>query len=290
MKTKDITDIEIEDAKKVLENFVVNPVTRDSAIESGIFAIANQSSMWETPSKIVYALREASHPRDPNARLKYSTWDVYHNEGKVNEIARQNGWRFHHERRFEDLIKRFANHSKEFWEDIILADSDSRLKLFKDERTRINYMNYKTFSFWHLCLGGTNLLPIDIHIARQLARVYGFDIDESFYTSVKRKPRNISLSQEIQLDLFQEGKRTYKTKRQNVARTLSPRKYLEIESKAIQYFSQDERFLKDGKLNAALVASVLWWRGANRGERDQSCIFGQGSSWILPYGNLREHN
>ena len=40
----------------------------------------------------------------------------------------------------------------------------------------------------------------------------------------------------------------------------------------------------------ALVTALLWWRGAGRGEQDQTFMFenGSGGSWMLPFSSKEE--
>ena len=64
----------------------------------------------------------------------------------------------------------------------------------------------------------------------------------------------------------------------------SPEKedYLRIEQEAYRLFLQDKRFLlPNGKVDVALVDTVLWWNGANRGNLYQYNLFNIGST--LPY-------
>jgi hypothetical protein len=261
---ENISDREIAQAKDVLHYFVVSELTKESALEAGIFAILNQASRWERPSAIIYKLREASHPGDKNARNKFSTLDVLADKDKVQQIAKNNGWRFYHERRLDPIIEHFSGLNHDWWVNTANADSKYRDGIVKS----IKYLNLKTFSFWHLCIGGTNLLPIDIHVRRQLKEL-GLKIDGK-YIEYRARPG--------------DG--------QFVVDEPSPTLYKKIEEMALGLFGEDERFLKEGKVDLGLVASVLWWRGANRGGQYQANLFNDcvGSAWQLPYGKGNSHS
>ena len=76
-------------------------------------------------------------------------------------------------------------------------------------------------------------------------------------------------------------KRTLNSKRK-VRITPNKKDYLRIEQESYNLFLQDERFLMpDGKIDMALVDTVLWWKGANRGDSYQFNLFNYGST--LPY-------
>ena len=71
---------------------------------------------------------------------------------------------------------------------------------------------------------------------------------------------------------------------QNVRGTPDKKAYLKLEAESRALFSKDERFLSNGRVDMALVDSVLWWKGANRGDPQQTYFFGNGTrAWMLPY-------
>jgi len=259
----EIKDKEIEEAKKVLSNHIVKRDSPESFLESLIFCIASQATPWERASAIVYHLRDESYPGQKDARFKFSSLEIVSNPEKVEEIAKNNEWRFHHQKRFSPAIEFYRNIGnlpveklKMYFKEIKNADSDYR----EDVVGKIKYVSRKTFSFWHLCLGGKNLLPLDVHIRRQLSEL-GVEMNSDYYTLKRRK-----------------------TDGQRVVRELDKKEYLRIESKALELFSQDKRF-KNGndKVDVSFVSSLLWWRGARR-ENCQMNLFGDMHEIILPYG------
>lgn len=252
----DISNSEIESAKRVLEDHVVNPLNREGALESLLFCISSQMMTWERASKFIYALRGASK-RDEN---EYASWDVLTDKDKVNEIAHSSGLRFAYANRFDPSIDFFKNMNGEWWKGVLEANEESR----EDYCAQIKHIGRKTFSFYHVCLGGTDLIALDVHILRKLATRLGVNMDEFYY---KTKP---------------PGENGHQRRRS----TPPKREYLRLENTAREIFSQDERFLKqNGEVDAALVDALLWWDGANR-TGHQGYLFG-GETSKLPYAKLR---
>jgi len=247
MKTKDISDFEIEEARKVLRDHTVDPLNREGAFESLLYCIASQALPWERASDFVYALRNGSGG-------KYASWNRSTNSLFVNQIAEEMNLRFSRDKRFDPSIDYFKNKEGEWWEGIRDADSETR-KFYFDA---LKWVGYKTFSFWHLCLGGTNLMALDVHVLRGLSELEVL-MDKFYYVP---KPR-------------MKGE-------QEVRRTPSKGEYIRIENDARKIFSEDERFLIEGEVNMALVDSLLWWRGAKRGKSGQLSLFGRDTGH-LPY-------
>jgi len=250
---KEITDSEIENAKKVLGDHLVIPLNKEGALESLLFCIASQATRWEISSQIIYSLRKQSHG-DENV---YASWESLTDKDFVNNVAAQERWRFAYNRRFDSAIDYFGNKQGAWWENIINSDTKSREYFCK----KIKWLSRKTFSFWHICLGGRNLLALDVYVLRGLNNL-GIDMNQYFFTPKSRS---------------EEG--------QKVRKTPTKKEYLRIENNARGLFLKDERFLSEnGIIDMALVDSLLWWRGANRNSLGQLGLFGSGiNSWILPY-------
>lgn len=284
-----ISDAELARAREVLRNFQVKHRSRQAGLESGLFAIANQASPWERPSKFVYALRKASYPDDPHALQRYASLAVLTDEERVNTIAKQSGWRFHHQDRFGPFLRYFGAREDAWWEEVIHANEEARMKYIRE----IDFISLKTFSFWQLCLGGTKLLPIDIHVRRHLSGL-GVPIDEIYRVGTTRPHRkkqpvsSDSHSEFFPSDLFLPAPSS-KQPTQTVVEEPTLSEYLRIERDARALFAQDIRFCPDGNVDMALVAAVLWWRGAHRQEAYQAQLFGgdMGGSWKLPYHTVR---
>jgi len=251
-----ITDDEIERARVVLDNHTVDPLAREGALESGLFCIASQGEPWEIPSKFVYALRKKAHPGDPEFRRRYTTIDVLTNADLVNAMAREAGWRFHHKNRFAPFIEYFGQKAGEWWTDVRDADYEARRSIIKG----IKWISNKTLDFWMLCLGRSSI-ALDVHVMKGL-HALGVDVNPTFYTPVARSNGS-----------------------QRVRRTPNSAEYAAMEGGARTLFAQDERFVKEnGQVDMALVDTILWWGGANRGDPDQGYLFGgDRSGLILPY-------
>lgn len=248
-----ISDSEIKNAQVVLNDHLVRPLNREGALESLLFCIASQATRWEVASRFIYELRKSSH----GSTEQYATWEDMTDKNKVNEIAQRARWRFAYGKRFDASIDYFKNPPGKWWQDVASADASNREEYCK----RIKWISRKTFSFWHLCLGGKNLLALDVYVMRGLNE-FGIKMNPYFFTSQPRK-----------------------TGDQNVRRTPIKKEYLKIENAARDLFSADGRFLLgNGEVDMALVDSFLWWRGANRKGVHQTNLFGNGAdSWILPY-------
>ena len=248
-----IDDAEIKNARVVLNDHLVTPLNREGALESLLFCIASQATRWEVASRFIYNLRNNSHGNTE----QYASWEDLTNKDKVNETAHKSRWRFAYGRRFDSSIDYFRDSEGEWWTDVANADAKSREDYCKD----IKWLSRKTFSFWHLCLGGKNLLALDVYVSRGLNEL-GVKMNHYFFKS-----------------------QPIKTGNQNVRRTPVKKEYLRIENSARKLFSADERFLLDnGEVDIALVDSFLWWKGANRKGVHQMNIFGDGAdSWVLPY-------
>lgn len=253
---KEIPDSQIETARMVLEDHIVEPITREGALESLFFCIASQAAPWERASQFVYSLRELSHGN----KGQYASWRDLTDDGKVKLAAKSSRFRFEYADRFGAAMDYFRSKEGEWWGEIIVADGETRER-YCDE---IKWVGRKTFSFWNLCLGGNQLAVLDVHVMRGLNEL-GVEMNPYFFESLKRRNGT----------------------KQNVRKTPGKRDYLRIEAEARQIFSRDDRFLlPNGEVDMALVDSVLWWRGANRNGATQMNLFGNVSaSYNLPYSS-----
>lgn len=257
MHLGEISDYEIDNARKVMADHTVRPLTREGALENLFFCIASQGSNWERPTKFVYNLRRKSYPGDNTAVHRFASWDVLTLRTLVNLAAEESSLRYAYSRRFDPSIDHFAHLPGNWWEEVRDADVDSREKFVKS----LKWVSYKTFSFWNLCLGGKDLIALDVHIRRQLKNEFGLDMHERYASPTKRG----------------DG--------QTVSSDPQKAEYLRIEEAAKAHFSRDPRFLQpNGRPDCALIDGLLWWRGANRSGLGQGCFFGSGiETWVLPY-------
>ncbi len=264
MVTKNIiSDYEIEKGRKVLENHLVYPLTKEGAFESGLWCISSQATPWEMASNIIYKLRENSYPGDPHAKKKISRMETLKDVGEVNKSAKEAGWRFAKGNRFNDFINYFSKEeisSKDWHYEVRDANNEYRKQIVKD----VGWLGLKTFSFWNICLGGKDFLALDVWILKDLKKL-GLDIKEEY---VVAQSRNVG--------------------KQKVRKTPREKEYCKVENEARELFSKDKRFLQeDGKVDLALVDSVLWWRGANRGTLYQQSLFEEEVLLEMPYQNMR---
>ncbi len=256
--TRDITDAQIEEARQVLEDHVVNPLGKEGALENLLWCIASQGLGWEPASNFVYNLRDESRPEDKNAKMKFASLEVLFDKDRVYGVSKRIGLRFAYARRFDSAIDYFTNRDGEWWNDVLQAGVKDRENYVRD----IKWVSNKTFSFWHLCLGGKNLIALDVHVMRGLNEL-GVEMNKGYYNPIRRK-----------------------TGSQKVRRTPSEKDYLRIEEEAREIFSSDERFLKsEGEVDMSLIDAVLWWKGANRGSNGQAQLFGNALSWMMPYAH-----
>ncbi len=243
-----ISDLEVDAGRRVLQDHVVKDLNRGSALESGIFCITSQATPWEIAARLVKELRPAG--------CLYAPWDVLTSKEKVNETARTMRWRFAHNNRFDSLIDYVRDRNDSWWNEIKDGTFVEREKWSED----VPYMSRKTFSFWQLCLGGTRLIALDVHVMRGLQKL-GVAVPDSY---IIPQARTIG--------------------KQKVRKTPDSREYLRIEEDARALFATDERFLlEDGVVNLALADSVLWWRGAHRGDLHQLYLRGGNRSQSMPY-------
>lgn len=256
-RLEDISDSEIQNARKVMEDHTVRPLTKEGAFENLIFCIASQGSNWERPTRFIYNLREKSYPRDPLARDKFASRKVLMDKDVVNLSAKESRLRYAYSRRFDASIDYFAQKEDNWQEEVRDADIKTRENYVKE----LKWVSYKTFSFWSLCLGNKDLIALDVHIRRQLKNEFGIDMHKKYSSPTKRG----------------DG--------QTVSTDPSKSDYYAIEEAAKEFFSKDKRFLQEnGRPDCALIDGLLWWRGANRSGVGQGCLFGSGiETWVLPY-------
>lgn len=258
---KFISDYDVEMGRESLQKQIVKPLTRRGALEAGLFCICSQASRWETAASFIYELRDKSYPKDPDARRKYSSLEVITNPKKVNEAAYKVGWRFAYANRFEPFIRYFGGerYLTEDWHFQIREGSiDHRDSIVE----AVRWLGHKTYSFWNICLGGTDFIALDVWVMKNL-RELGAHIPKKYVEGIQRK-----------------------TDKQIVRATPSREEYLRMEQEARDIFSRDKRFkLPGGKVDLALVDGVLWWMGANRDKTRQLELL-KGTLLDFPYAEM----
>jgi thermostable 8-oxoguanine DNA glycosylase len=258
MKIQNITDKEIQEAKEILSAHVVRSLTKESALEAGIFTIASAGTPWDAfPTKLVTKLREISC----STPAKY---DILSDQNLLRKLSTDLRWRFHHDNRFSSLIENFKNRPEDWWLNVLNADEKYRAHQTNSKSPeKIKYMAYKTFSFWHLCLGGKNLATLDIHVRRQLNERCNFNLDKN-YISHQERPSTQTPTGHAHTTFDGSAEEIIATTYQRVSVEPPPKAYLEIETRMRDYFSKDERFLHNGQIDMSLATTLLWWSGAKR--------------------------
>lgn len=248
------SDQQLTQSKSVLSDHIVDPFSRESAFESGLWCICSQATTYEMASQFIYRLRRSS---SHNSQFKVSDYSVLTNVDLVDKVSADVGWRFANMGRFKEFIKYFSGFNESDFLKLKFADNALREEIVSN----VPYLGRKTFSFWNLCLGGTNLLALDVYVMRGLHNL-GLNINPDYFTPKSRSNES-----------------------QKVRKTPGKIDYINIENSARKIFSNDERFLlENNQTNMALVDSVLWWAGANRNSFFQGNLFGESSAWlILPY-------
>ncbi len=99
-----INDFQIEEARRVLDNHVVKPLTKEGAFESGLWCICSQATPWEIATKFVYNLRDMSFNGKQRAERRFASFDVMRDKRKVCLASVKAGWRFAKGGRFEESI------------------------------------------------------------------------------------------------------------------------------------------------------------------------------------------
>ncbi len=281
---KSISDEEISRAIKVRSDHTVYNLSPRGALESLIWCIANQNTNWERPVKFIRMMREESGV-DPYK--EYTPMSHLTDKGFVNKIAKRSGLPFHRDNRFDPAIDYFGRKEGEWWKEIMEADVEKRERYVE----RIKFVGRKTFSFWHLCLGGKNLIALDIWIRRSLQEEFGMKYLEPYATGTPRT-RKSEVKKEHdphpEFDFVEGLDSDYPVQNKNGGRNIMPglpkSVYIHAECLTRKLFGKDERFLCEGKTDMALVDCLLWWKGAHRyGVQDH--IFGSGmATFIMPYG------
>lgn len=107
------------------------------------------------------------------------------------------------------------------------------------ELIKIKWIHCKTSSFWHLCLGGKELMTLDVHNYRQLAGL-GVKIGNPYLYIPRIRPKS--------------GNRA--------TDTASLKEYEQIERDALEFLSRFPEFLDNGKVKGDLATTIFWVAGA----------------------------
>ncbi len=138
---------------------------------------------------------------------------------------------------------------EKFIEDLTTKPFETREEVVRNA----TWINYKTASFIHLCLGGTTLMALDVHNLRQLGGLE-MAVDPIYYLGKVRK--------------------TGVTKGQRIYESPTTGDYKRIERETLELFAQLNlpfpEFNSDGHSNGALITTLFWWAGAKAGRNGAS--------------------
>lgn len=222
----------LNEAKAVLKTHIVPDLSPRRLYESLVFCIASQSMVYE---RAVDLLDRIGSIREPE----------FSEPERIYKIARPN-LRFP-EDRFTSALRFVTGYDggiTELARDYFRAPTEVREMLVSN----VQWLAHKTASFWYLCLGGTELMTIDIHNLRQIAGLGPIQVERSLYEGKSR--------------------RGGKTKGKQIVKAISPRDYRRLEDEVLAALGHIP-CLKDkrGNPNGALITTLFWWAGA-KGKRE----------------------
>ncbi len=185
------------------------------------FCIASQGQSFERPVKFSREL------------CKYGLEYVEDVRNVRDEAFRNNRW-------LEDRYSfAFQTIKKEGGMERIVRDYLGNPLEIRRELIKIKWVHCKTASFWYLCLGGKELMTLDVHNYRQLAGL-GIKIDNPYLYIARVRPKSGNLATD----------------------TASPKEYEQIEADALRFLSQFPEFLDGDKADGALATTLFWVAGA----------------------------
>lgn len=216
-----------DEAKGILENLVVPEQTPEMFYLSLIFCIASHRQNYERPTRLVRHLLGMFR----SSSIHIGNPDPLRDPDIVKNTAVTHGVRWSSVREKNRVYPAFRyiegyRHGIEGLVEDFKADSvGMRDKLVRD----VKWIAHKTASFWYLCLGGEQLMTLDVHNYRQIAGL-GVDVPNEFYEAKRRK----------------NGIKELKT--------ASEREYVRIE--------QETLTLLNGVVSGAMVTTLFWLVGA----------------------------
>jgi hypothetical protein len=246
---KDILD----ESRSIYEGHVLPVLTQRKCLEAMIFCIASQGLVFERASEFANMIKGLSSDEIGDPELVHK---------RAIECMRFKEDRFSP---FYEFVSKYQYGILGLAKDFLEKPKEVRLELAKE----VSYVGLKTASFWNLCLGGKELMTLDVHNLRQIGGLKVAPIKESHYLGQRRE-----------------------TSGKWIATTPSDKDYLHIEDCVLTHFGYNrnvnpELFEKDGSLNAALLTSLFWWEGVKK-ERGvnpyQRTLFGNlDLATVLPY-------
>ena len=256
----------IREIEAIRNNHVIPKPNGRYFYESLIYAIANQRVRYESVTKFMKMLHSLSDEQMKDADLIYN-------------IVKQSPIRWHTENRFEGAFNFMEQNGgiEKVVRDYIQNGFEVRNMLSKN----VKYIQLKTATLWHLCLGGKDpLICLDIHVTRQLAHLGGNVRESSYIPQTRNLSKNSRKKREVS--------------------GLQPKEYLDAEKQVIDIMNnmgliekyRKEFFNGNGHLDGSMVNALLWWIGAKsfRGESFNQLEFFPEipkTSLISPYTPLK---
>ena len=224
----------LRESRQALQAHVVPDQHERRLYESLVFAIGSQYIDFEIPVGLLHRLRRHSL-RDIRA-LK---------NGALDKIVAAS--RFKQDRCTPAFayVQEYPGGITQLAIDYLTDPHDVREQLVDD----VTWIGPKTASFWYLCLGGRELMTLDIHNLRQLAGL-GVPIPQSHYEGKVRGAANL----EQQANMTTGGI--------SVPTTPRMREYRAIEQHALALLQQFPVFTTRGRFDPSLATTAFWLAGA----------------------------
>lgn len=225
----------INEVENIRNSHIIPKKTERYFYESLIYAIANQRVRYESVTSFMQMLHGLSDEQIKDASLIY-------------DLVKQSPIRWHTVNRFEDAFRFMEQNEgiEKIVKDYIENPFEVRDMLSKN----VGYIQLKTATLWHLCLGGkAPLICLDIHLTRQLASMGGKVRESSYIPSIR--------------------KASTKSRKKREVNSLQPKEYLDAERQMIEIFENSNlvrqyqgKFMNgNGNLDGSMVNALLWWIG-----------------------------
>ena len=211
-----------DEAREILEKIVIPEQTPEMFYLSLIFCIASHRQNYERPASLTRDLSRMSLSRDIGDLLRDSDF--------VKDTAVLHGIRWGSVKEKNRVDPAFRDIEKYRGIEGLVSDFKAAPMMMRDKLVQdVKWIAHKTASFWYLCLGGEQLMTLDVHNYRQIAGL-GVEVPEEFY----------------------RGKRRGNGKKE--LRTASVGEYIRIEQETLK--------LLNGAVSGAMATTLFWLVGA----------------------------
>ena len=235
----------------------IERMTTEAAYLTLIFVIASQRESFERPVRLVRELRDYSLDRitDPNF---------------VNRTAVKNGIRWASaENRYSPAFHYMEqNGGIDTVVNQFLSSQYETRRILVEE---VQWLAHKTASFWYFCLGGKELVTLDVHNFRQIAGL-GINIPDSYYIPQPQKtPRKqVPTGETETLSLgFSVKTLTPRKKPRKDLESPSGKKYERIEAEIIDLARRTINLDNGREVDGSFLTTLFWITGAKLRRRIQ---------------------